>query len=121
MVKMANHKSAMQKQEVVTNIILDEIEKGRYVVCDDWQPNIISPLGLVSKSDGGYRLIHDCSLPYGHAVNDITIEMEKQSYESVDTAVGLMTYTCFMAKVDIKAAYRAVAIHHLSNLSILEY
>ena len=40
--------------------------------------------------------------------------MNKYSYETVDTAAKLMTPGCFMAKVDIKAAYRAVAINQSS-------
>jgi len=117
-VKVENHKSALQNKAAVTEIIMDEIDKERYIIvcdhqaaCGCWKPNIISPLGLIPKSNGKYRLIHDCSLPHGKAVNDITLEMDKQSYESVDTAVDLMEVGCYMAKVDITAAYRAVAIH----------
>ena len=106
-----NHKSALQNPAVTTGIIKDEIALGRYHVCTGWKPNIVSPLGLVPKSSGGYRLIHDCSMPHGRCVNDLTIQMDKQKYESVDSAVSLMSRGCFMAKVDIRSAYRAVAIH----------
>ena len=106
-----NHKSALQNSIVTTNIVMDEISKGRYHVCVGWKPRIISPLGLVPKSNGDFRLIHDCSMLHGQCVNDITVEMDKQKYQSVDDAVALMKPGCFMAKVDISAAYRAVAIH----------
>ena len=33
-------------------------------------PDIICPLGVIEKPDGGVRLIHDCSMPPGQAVND---------------------------------------------------
>ena len=68
-----NHKSALGNFEAAQDIIVDEINKGRYVVCDGWTPDIISPLGLVPKSNGSFRLIHDCSVPHGEAVNDFTI------------------------------------------------
>ena len=82
---------------------------GHYVVTTS-KPMIISPLGLVPKSDGGHRLIHDCSLPLGSSVNDNTVLCDKQTYESIDSAVALLKPGYHMAKVDIKAAYRAVAI-----------
>jgi hypothetical protein len=53
-----NHRSAIDNAAATTDIILDEIHKGRYVVCSDWMPDIISPLGLVPKSSGGFRLIY---------------------------------------------------------------
>ena len=63
------------------------------------------------KGDGGYRLIHDCSVPQGSAVNDYAVLLDKQSFESVDVAVSYMSENCYMSKVDIKSAYRAVACH----------
>lgn len=115
--ELNNHTSALLNEEIVTEIVKDEISKGHYEICNtEWKPLIISPLGLVPKADGGHRLIHDCSLPRGDSVNDHAIEQEKQSYESVDDAVSLMSEQCYMAKVDIKSAYRAVACHPDSYL-----
>ena len=37
--------------------------------------------------------------------------LDKYRYESVDMAANNMSSGCFMAKVDIKSAYRGVAIH----------
>jgi hypothetical protein len=71
----------------------------------------VSPVGLVPKGDNsGYRLIHDCSL----SVNDCTVHFDKQSYESIDSAVALLRPGYYMAKVDIRSAYRAVALHESS-------
>ena len=106
-----NHKSALDRGHETSEIVRDEIAKGCYVICKDWSPDIVSPLGLIPKSSGGYRLIHDCSVPAGHSVNDFTLCMDKCSYESVDRAVDLMVPECYMTKIDIKAAYRAVAIN----------
>ena len=79
-------------------------------MCEE-EPSIVSPIGLVPKSNGGHRLIHDCSQPPGKSLNDYAVEFDKYSYESVDTAVSHLKQDYYMAKVDIKAAYRSVAIH----------
>jgi len=107
-----NHKSALSNYDIMTSLIQKEINLGHYEVCtEEWRPSMISPLGLVPKQDGGFRLIHDCSLPPGKSVNDHTVSFDKQSYETVDNAVALMSKDCYMAKIDIQSAYRAIAIH----------
>ena len=109
---LSNHRSALANEKIVSDIVKDEIDRGRYEICDPGcHPLIVSPLGLVPKGDGGHRLIHDCSVPRGGAVNDYAVLLDKQSYESVDVAVSFMSENCYMAKVDIKSAYRAVACH----------
>ena len=106
-----NHKSALEKNSTTSSLIQKEIDCGNYVAVSEL-PRIVSPLGLVPKSDGGDRLIHDCSMPRdGRSVNDFTVQCDKQSYESIDDAVDLIKHGYYMAKVDIKSAYRSVAIH----------
>ncbi len=65
------------------------------------------------------RLIHDCSRPFGNSVNDYALPSAIH-YESIDTAYKLATQGKFMCKIDLKAAYRSVAIHpvdyHLAGL-----
>ena len=109
----ANHSSSTLRSDVTSSIIADELARGRYVISDH-QPDIVSPLGLVPKDKDDFRLIHDCSFPDGSSLNDNSVPMDKCSYETVDTAAQLMTPCCFMAKVDIKSAYRAVAISQQS-------
>lgn len=89
--------------------ILTEIDNGNYVFADK-PPKIISPLGIIPKPDGGVRIIHDCSRPIGCAVNDFARNFEKQKFQSVDDAGKLVSKNCFMAKVDLKSAYRSVKI-----------
>ena len=75
---------------------------------------IISPVGLVPKSNGGERLIHHLSHPWGEGVNSyIDDEQSKVSYASFDQA--LRTIAGFgqgtrLAKVDVKSAYRLLPI-----------
>ena len=96
----------MQKVEA---LIANEILEGRYVVVNN-PPPIISALGAVPKGDGGLRLIHDGSRPSGAALNDYAV-LESQKFQSLDDAVSLLSPHAFLAKVDLKSAYRAVRIH----------
>lgn len=105
-----NHKSALQNRTATEEHIRKGVKKGHYVQCD-FQPDIVSPLALVPKQDGGSRLIHDCSLPVGGCLNDFAVDFQKCTYESVDSAVQNLQQGHYLAKVDISAAYRGVAIH----------
>ncbi|CAC5365434.1 unnamed protein product [Mytilus coruscus] len=89
--------------------ILTEIENGNYIFVNT-PPKIISPLGVIPKPDGGVRIIHDCSRPMGSAVNDFAGEFDKQRFQTVDDACKLVSKNFYMAKVDLKAAYRSVRI-----------
>ena len=64
-----NYSSALSNRDLVEKQILEEIAEGRYVVTET-KPTVVSALGAVPKSNGGIRLIHDCSQPAGRAVND---------------------------------------------------
>ncbi len=114
--EMPNHRSATDPQvrPYVEELILNEINSGNYIMCNS-KPNIVSAIGAVPKSDGGYRLIHDCSLPKVGALNNYAPEMDKYSYETVDQAVSLLKPGYYMAKVDIKSSYRHVPIHPKSQ------
>ena len=74
------------------------------------QINITSTLGAINKPDGGVRLIHDGSRPSGSALNDYATNPSVH-YQSVKDKVNLIDRGCFMAKVDLKAAYRSVGLH----------
>ena len=107
-----NHKSAQPGSPMYARAskqILHEIGMGNYEVVSQ-PPDIISPLGVIEKPDGGVRLIHDCSMPPGKAVNDYSTEEWHQKFARVDDAAALVTEGCFMAKVDIQSAYRHVPI-----------
>ena len=70
-VEVKNHNSAVQPdiRPYVEHQIKTELEQGNYVLSHK-KTNIISALGAIQKPDGGIRLIHDCSMPQGQAVND---------------------------------------------------
>ena len=75
----------------------------------------ISPLGLVpKKTEGEFRLIHHLSFPQGSSLNDgISSEFTSVSYATVEDAIHTIRtvgHGCFMAKTDIKNAFRIIPI-----------
>lgn len=113
-----NHPSAQPNSPLyakATEQINIEIQNGNYIETHE-PPVIISPLGVIPKPDGGVRLIHDCSRPQGLSVNDYVSNKDKHKYSSVDSASKLVHKGCYMAKVDLKSAYRSVPISTKSQL-----
>lgn len=110
---LPNHKSAMSNKEATWKLIEKEVVLGNYIQVDS-APTIVSPLALVPKGEG-FRLIHDCSAPCHSCLNSYAPEFDKYSYETVDHAVSMLTPGDYMAKVDIRAAYRHVSIHPSSQ------
>ena len=87
-----------------------EIQEGNYVITKD-KPKILSAIGTVPKPHSSdIRIIHDCSRPLGHSLNNYA-SIEKTKYQSVDDAVKMSTKNCYYAKIDLKSAYRSVKIH----------
>ena len=85
----------------------------------------VSPLGVVPKKiPGEFRLIHHLSFPSGSSVNDGISPVDTSvQYARVDDAVRAIKATgrhCFLAKTDIKNAFRIIPIrpldHHLLGL-----
>ena len=75
----------------------------------------ISPLGLVSKKiEGEFRLIHHLSFPKGSSLNDgISSDHTRVSYATVEDDIQRIRSvgsTCFLAKTDIKNAFRIIPI-----------
>ena len=112
-----NHTSAKPGSTLyhqATEQVLKEIQMGHYEVVPT-PPEIISPMGVIPKPDGGVRLIHDCSQPPGKSVNDYCTTDWKQKFSRVDDAAALVTEGCYMAKCDLKSAYRSVKISEHSQ------
>lgn len=110
-VKMPNHKSAthVDNRQLVEQAIKSEIINGRYIVAPV-HPRIISPLGAIVKDNGKVRVIHDCSRPVGHCVNDFAIAVPVH-YQSIDDVKEFLAQGMYMAKVDLVNAYRSVKIN----------
>ena len=101
-------------KSVVEKQIKEEVENGRYKVCE--KPMIItSALGAIPKPEKGkYRLIHDCSRPLGKAVNDLASQ-DPFAYTTFKEAVHMIRPGTFMAKLDLQSAYRSVKVHQADH------
>jgi len=107
---MNNYKSALSNHHLVEKQIRIELAEKRYVVVEK-PPLLISAIGAIEKSDGGVRIIHDCSQPKGLGLNDYVAEKLSVKYQSVQEAAQLLAPQDYMVKIDLKAAYRSVALH----------
>ena len=114
-----NHPSLLENISVATEMIHVEQNMGRIAgpfITPPFPNLVISPLGLIPKSEPGkFRVIHDLSFPKGESVNSgIPKESCSVSYEDYDYLISLLTSVgqgCFIAKADIKAAFRIIPVH----------
>ena len=116
-----NHPSAMQPAAmvIIDEEIRSELAAGRMAGPFPEPPFAYawaSPMAVVPKNDGGWRIIDDLS--YGdRPVNESdTIEEERirVRYAKFQTAVRAVRQygrNCLMAKVDWKSAFRQIAVH----------
>lgn len=129
-----NHKSATVNHEAVYLKLAKESLAGRVAgpfSAPPFSPFVCSPLGLVPKSDGKFRLIHDLSFPKksSFSVNgSIPHEASVVSYDTMDNVVSLIKqYGQFalMAKTDVENAFCIIPIHpsdyHLLGFSWNNY
>lgn len=113
-----NLKSAYDMPEVINKKIEKEILAGRIAgpfKKPPFKEFQCSPIGVVPKKDGDYRFIHHLSFPEGSSINDqIDEEWATVSYATIEDAINLVVSTCshaFMAKTDVKHAFRTVPLH----------
>jgi len=100
--------------------IIDELTKGRIAgpfANPPFRNFKCSPLSVREKSaPGTYRLLHNLSYPYDETSVNGGIEQHHKTvkYASIQTAIKVINELgrgCYMAKADIKSAYRIVPIH----------
>ena len=115
-VRMSSYKSATDvdvKQKVEKQIIA-ELDAGNYVITKE-PPTLISALGAIPKPElEEVRLIHDCSRPKDNSLKSHITERESFSYQTIDNAlkhIKHIKHKSFLAKVDIRKAYRHVPLH----------
>ena len=105
---MKNYFSAFKYRHAVEHQILEEIENGHYLIVNK-SPSIVSALGAIPKKNGDVRLIHDCSRPVGNAVNEFALR-NSFKYQTLQDAIEMVSPGDFLAKVDLKSAYRSVKV-----------
>ena len=77
-----------------------------------------SPVGIIpKKTPNEFRLIHHLSYPKGSSVNDfIPEESSSVQYATINDAIPILKKLgkgCFLAKTDIKSAFRIIPVHPL--------
>lgn len=110
--------SAVQNRTETLKKIQNEISFGRILGpfnCLPISTLRVSPIGLVPKPDGKWRLITHLSYPHDCSINSfIDPELCKVSYCSFDKILDKI-YECgkgaLMAKVDIKSAFRLLIVN----------
>lgn len=116
---IANCISACKHPKVIDDYLLKETNLGRVAgpFITSPLPNLhISRFGVIpKKSNNEWRLILDLSHPEGFSVNDgINPNSCHTQYCKVDDAIKLIMSTgkgALMAKLDVKSAYRILAVH----------
>ena len=107
----SNMLSVKERPEIVTRYIAEEVAAGRLRPSPAAQ---ISPIGLIPETNkpDKFRMIVDLSSPKGMSVNDK--EACSFHYASVAEAARRIVACgqgALMAKLDLKSAYRMVAVH----------
>lgn len=113
-----NLKSATLHPQAVSDALAKEVSRG-HTAGPFQEPPIqnlqCSPLGVVPKKDGTWRIIMDLSSPHGSSVNDfIPKETYTLHYATFDQALALVAQhgqNALMAKLDIKHAFRLCPVH----------
>ena len=111
--EMDNYRSSTnpEARARVEQTIRDELREGNYVITPA-KPTIVSAIGAVPKGDSDeFRLIHDCSMPKGLGVNSYVPSLDKLHFQTIDDAIKLVDQGSFLAKIDLRHAYRSVPIH----------
>ena len=110
-------KSVLTAPEAVRDQIKKELDKGRIAgpfVSPPLPTLRVSPLGLVPKKSGGYRVIHHLSFPDKNSVNHFTDpDICSVSYSSIDDAIELIHKIgkgALLGKMDLKSAFRLLPI-----------
>lgn len=110
--------SVKQNPDIALEKVMKEVSLGRiagpFKTCPFGNLKC-SPIGLVPKKDGTWRLIHHLSYPTGSSVNDyIDQDLCSVNYTSMDEVINSIVYLgnkCLMGKMDIKSAFRLLPVH----------
>ena len=98
-----------ENREKVELQITEELKMGNYIITDH-KPKIISAIGAIPKKDSDeIRIIHDASRPVGKNLNSY-VDYDHCQYTSIDEVTSLLKPNGWMAKVDLRHAYRSVPI-----------
>ncbi len=109
----SNYDSALQPdvKSFLDTLFASELAEGK-ISGQSHRPLRINAIGAVPKRDStDFRPITDCSRPLHDSLNDyIRPTLPKFSLKSIDNAINAIVPGCYIALVDIKAAYRSVPV-----------
>ena len=109
-----NNKSVLRRRtkDQIEAQLVKGLQQDHFAVADQSHiPTIINALGAAPKKDSNeVRMIMDCSRPPTMNANSY-IDLEHYKYVTVDNAANLCQPGCWLAKVDLKNAYRSVGTH----------
>jgi hypothetical protein len=98
-----------ENRDKVEQAIIEEIDSGHYCVTSN-KPHIVSAIGAIPKPGGSdIRIIHDASRPAGKSMNELALAKNCQ-YTSIDKVVEVLQPKGWLAKIDLRHAYRSVPI-----------
>ena len=114
-----NLKSALEQPQAFRNKLLEELDAGRIrgpFPRPPFRDFVCFPLDIVPKKvPSEFRLIQYLSYPCGSSVNDYIPERTSSvRYASISDAIWVLKQLgagCFMAKTDIKSAFRIIPLH----------
>lgn len=113
-----NMVSAYLHEKPLAEKILKELKLGRVAGPFSFRPlqNLrISPIGIVPKKSGGWRLIHNLSYPSGNSVNThIDVNLTSVKYTSFDKVLETISEcgpNSEMGRMDISSAFRLLILH----------
>lgn len=109
--------SAKQLPAILQSKIIKEIKAGRVAgpfLSMPFTTMQISPVGLVPKKGGDFRLIHHLSYPKDESINSYIDEKYcSVSYSTIDQAANMVFSLgegCRLSKSDVKSAFRLLPI-----------
>lgn len=106
---LPNYPSAAAEAARVQQVLAEEVQQG-WVLPVAAPPRFVHPLGVVPKSSGGIRVIHNHSAPVGSSVNDQEVYV-RYSWDTLEMAMPFFVPHVYMAKLDISAYYRHFMVH----------
>lgn len=107
----ANYSSCDEDSIKLSDLLFGEIRSGKLSIVDK-RPSCIHAMGVIPKSNGSIRPITDCKRPLKASVNNFTDSVfSRFSYVTIDNVLSSLERNMFMSVIDIKSAYRSVAIH----------
>ena len=99
-----NHSSAIKYADKVEKRIKEEIADRNYVITEDKEVTLVSPLAAIEKQNGDIRILHDLSYPENRGLNSFA-EKEVYKYENFEDIIKTLKPGTFMAKCDLQWAY----------------